>query len=119
MVWIAFVVGFSRIFVSLYFTCISLGLNKTVPVSQRATMNGIQVMGGSVARALGPIFAGWLTTLTLKSFSTMQASILIFSTIAVIGWAVTSRVWMVRRYALEDDEPGVEIISKAPSTNSL
>ena len=99
--FLALVMGGCKVFHSLFFTCISLGINKTVPASQRATMNGIQLMGGSVARACGPIVAG---TLTSFAFSAPQlgsmGSLVVFIIICLIGWIVTCRVWAVRQHAI-------------------
>lgn len=90
--FLAVVMGMCKIFHSLSFICISLGINKTVPVSQRATMNGIQLMGGSLARACGPIVAGTLTSLMFSStqFGSMSSWI-VFSIVAILGWLVSCR----------------------------
>ena len=97
-IFLALVMGGCKVFHSLFFTCISLGINKTVPASQRATMNGIQLMGGSLARAFGPIVAG---TLTSFAFSAPQlgsmGSVVVFIIIGLIGWIVTCRVWAARQ----------------------
>jgi MFS family permease len=93
ILFLALVMGACKVFHSLFFTCISLGINKTVPASQRATMNGIQLMGGSLARAFGPIVAG---TLTSVAFSSSQlgsmGSLVVFAIVCIIGWVVTCRV---------------------------
>ena len=91
--FLALVMGACKVFHSLFFTCISLGINKTVPPSQRATMNGIQLMGGSLARACGPIVAGTLATAAFSSprFGSM-GSFVVFAFVCMIGWIVTCRI---------------------------
>ena len=100
-IFLALTIGVCKVFQSVFFTCISLGVNKTVPASQRATMNGIQLMGGSVARSCGPIVAGNLTSFAFSRFAS-TGSMLVFSTIALIAWIVTSRIWVLRQYAVAE-----------------
>jgi MFS family permease len=99
-IFLAVIMGVCKVFVSLYFTTISLPLNKSVPPSQRATMNGFQLMGGSLARACGPIVAGNLAGFCFSSPNLAHnGSIIVYSTIALVGWLVTSYVWTVMQYA--------------------
>lgn len=93
ILFLALVMGACKVFHSLFFTCISLGINKTVPASQRATMNGIQLMGGSLARAFGPIVAGTLTSIAFSSSQLgSMGSLVVFAIICIIGWVVTCGV---------------------------
>jgi MFS family permease len=87
------VMGICKVFHSLFFTCMSLAMNKTVPLSQRATMNGIQLMVGSLARAFGPIFAGAMTTISFSSkLPDLWGCIPVFLVVGTIGWLITFRM---------------------------
>ena len=61
--FLALVMGACKVFHPLLFTCISLGINKTVPTSQRATMNDIQFNW----RESGTSVAGTLATAAFSS----------------------------------------------------
>jgi MFS family permease len=91
--FLAFVMGICKVFHSLFFTCMSLAMNKTVPLSQRARMNGIQLMVGSFARAFGPILAGAMATVSFSSkLPELWGCIPVFLVVAVIGWLITFRM---------------------------
>ena len=86
--FLALLMGVAKIFTCLFFAGITIATNRTVPASLRATMNGLSMVGGSVSKGLGPIFAGLLVTL---SFSVpnkeiaQYGSLFIWSTIGVMG----------------------------------
>jgi len=51
----------TKSFSSIMFSTITVATNRTVDtIDQRATLNGIASLGGSVAKACGPVFAGTL-----------------------------------------------------------
>ena len=52
---------------SVYAGCNTIGANRTVESSQRATMNGLNSLGTSIARGSGPIFAGLLVAFSMTS----------------------------------------------------
>jgi len=81
-----------RIFRMIFQSCITIATNTTVPVTQRATMNGLSMLGGSVSKGLGPAFAGWLVSFSLSSGvvdPTMWGSTLIFGCIGGLGVAIS------------------------------
>merc|ERR1711959_698253 len=49
-----------RTFSSVVFSTITMTTNRTVPAHHRATMNGLSMLGGSLAKACGPLFGGIL-----------------------------------------------------------
>ena len=62
-------------------------------------MNGILLIGTSVTKGMGPIFAGFLVSISFSSKSLWippeQGSILIFGTIAIMGLLTTRlAVWL-------------------------
>jgi len=92
--WLSLLIGIGKVFTSVYFISLAIALNKTVPTSQRGTMNGIAVFGGSLARGLGPVFAGWLSTVAYSDvmFPAQYGSILVYSSTCFFGILVTWRV---------------------------
>jgi MFS family permease len=78
-----------RVFGLVFFSSVSVTMNRTVPRSHRATMNGLSVLGGSVAKGLGPIFAGFLVSGSVALWGSL-GGLLIFGTIGLIGCAVAA-----------------------------
>lgn len=60
-------------------------------------MNGLMVLGGSIAKGLGPTFAGILSTQSVLCLQ-QYASILMFGVIAILSLAVAMAVF----YLLND-----------------
>lgn len=58
--FLSFLQGIAMISGSVYLGCNTIGANRTVDSSTRATMNGLSSLGTSTGRGLGPIFAGFL-----------------------------------------------------------
>ena len=50
--------GLQRIFASCHFGTVTLLCNESVISSHRGTMNGLSALGGSIAKAIAPAFAG-------------------------------------------------------------
>ena len=86
--FLAILLAFHRGFALVFFSSISVAMNRTVSASNRGTMNGLAMLGGSVTKALGPAFAGLLTTLS-ASWLGRYASLLIFGTVGVLGIIVS------------------------------
>ena len=62
-------------FSSVAFSTITMATNKTVDtIDQRATLNGIASLGGSFAKACGPVFAGTLFSFLAGSASASSTS---------------------------------------------
>jgi hypothetical protein len=101
------VMAVCKLFGMLYFASLALAINKTVPKSQRGTMNGLVVTGASMVRSVAPTFAGTLTTISFSSmiFPSKYGSLLMFGTLSILGAFVTLRV---RRLKLIRDG-GVEL----------
>jgi len=78
-----------KIFSCLFFTSIAIAANKTVPSSQRAKMNGLNMVGGSIAKGLGPTFAGALVAVSVTS-TPQYGSVIIFTVIALFGLVVVA-----------------------------
>ena len=57
-IFLGTVIGLARTFASMHFSSVSLLLNESVSSDHRGTMNGLSTLGGSVAKTIGPMFAG-------------------------------------------------------------
>jgi MFS family permease len=85
--FLALMLAIYRVFALVFFSSISVAVNRSVPSSERATMNGLSMLGGSVAKGLGPIFSGFLVTSSVAWFG-KYGSLLLFTTIGVLGCGV-------------------------------
>ena len=66
-IYLSLLLSFIRIFGLVFFSSIAIATNRTVIPSHRGTMNGLSMLGGSVAKGLGPIFAGLLVSSGISS----------------------------------------------------
>lgn len=86
--YLSLLLGLSKIMACMCFSSLAIATNKTVPHHLRAKMNGIAVLGSSVAKGLGPLFAGALVSFSFSSIGVIPASygsIIIFGTIGLLG----------------------------------
>ncbi|KAL3794746.1 hypothetical protein HJC23_012756 [Cyclotella cryptica] len=66
MMYIALLVGLTKIFQSAFFSGITMATNWTVPKEMRSSMNGFGGMGAGGAKALGPLLAGYWMSICLS-----------------------------------------------------
>jgi MFS family permease len=85
--FLAIMMAIYRIFGFVFFTSITVLTNRSVPSEQRATMNGLSMLGGSAAKALGPVFAGFLASQSVAWMGS-SASILMYGVVGMIGTLV-------------------------------
>lgn len=86
-IFLILLLGFTRVFLGIYFASSSLGANRTVNEEEISAMNALSMLGGSFAQAFGPIMAGWVTSFALTS-GIMDPEVgvfVVFTIIAVIG----------------------------------
>jgi MFS family permease len=95
--------GGSKIMTCMCFSSLAIATNKTAPSTQRARMNGIVLLGGSVAKGLGPIFAGLLVAASFSILPYPLGSIAIFGTIGVLGVVAFIAVRRLKHFS--DEEP--------------
>lgn len=106
-IFLTVVIGVAKIFTCLYFAVITITTNRTVPASLRATTNGLSMVGGSVAKGLGPIFAGVLVAFSFsvpKEDIARYGSIFIWSTISILGLLVYKDARSLERFRAQDDD---------------
>lgn len=56
-----------RGFTTVVFATVTITTNRTVPSWQRASLNGLAMLGGSIAKAAGPAFSGALYSWSVSS----------------------------------------------------
>jgi len=89
--FLSIILAINRIFGSIFFSSMSITLNKTVPATCRGKMNGLAVLGSSVFKALGPICAGLLFSFCVSSgvFHPVFGSFVVFGLILLYGVEIT------------------------------
>jgi MFS family permease len=100
--FLALCLAMYRVFALVFFGSISVAVNRSVPASERATMNGLSMLGGSIAKGLGPIFSGFLVTSSVAWFG-KYGSLMIFTTIGLLGCGVMMTAFIFLQD--EDDTP--------------
>ena len=95
---------------------LTVALNRTVLPSHRGAMNGLVAMGGSVARAIGPIFSGALITACLStSFIPPRiGAFMLFVVIGTLGSIVASLTYCI--LIDEDKDEDVEVENNITGT---
>lgn len=93
------VLGTVRIFAGVFFATSSLGANKSVGPEEIAAVSRTSVLGGSIAQALGPLGAGFLTSYALSSgeFAPGVAIYITFSAVFVCGSTLAVFTWIQLR----------------------
>lgn len=120
-IFLALMMAQYRIFGFVFFTSITVLTNRSVPSGQRATMNGLSMLGGSAAKALGPIFAGFLASQSVEWIGS-AASIFMYGVVGVIGIMVALSTYTMlnqedldRQTPFADDDDCVEDNNKVSS----
>jgi MFS family permease len=109
--FLGIVMALHQAFGLAFHTNIAVLTNRTVPPSQRATMNGISQVGGSISKGLGPTFAGGLVSLSVFLFG-KSGSVLIFGTIGLMCAAVAIPTFTLMRedsFESIDQESEIEL----------
>lgn len=86
-VFLTALMAVTTIFNSVFYAGVTIGTNRTVDATQRATLNGLSSLGSSVGRGLGPVFAGALVTFSMSSgvFPARFGSVVVYSAITACG----------------------------------
>jgi MFS family permease len=93
-----------RVSGNVFFSSVSMAINRTVSARQRGTVNGLSVLGGSLAKGLGPAFSGILVATSVSSgFVSPHAGVtVIFSTLGTIAIGVA---YSANKYLKEEEKP--------------
>jgi MFS family permease len=88
LVLLVALMAMSKNFSCVFFSSISISINKTVEANQRAALNGLATLGASVAKGAGPILAGCLVAFSFKWVEEGYQGAAIFSCIGLLGMFV-------------------------------
>ena len=105
-----------RSFSSVVFSTITIATNRTVPGHQRASMNGLSMLGGSFAKAFGPIFGGILFSTSVNNMTPPFGSVIVYSTIAFLGVCLGVQSYFLQEYDGRENESAK--VAEDESTNS-
>jgi len=98
LVFLSALYAIIRSFSSVVFSTITMATNRTVPDNQRATMNGLSMLGGSLTKALGPLFGGILFSTSVNNVTAPFGSVVVWSTIAFLGVCLALQAYFLREY---------------------
>lgn len=93
-----------RAFSTLVFSTVTMATNRTVPTNQQATLNGLSMLGGSFAKALGPLFGGVLFSASVGKFTPPYGSVVVYGTTAILGIFLSVLVYFLREYDQDEKE---------------
>lgn len=103
-IFLAATMAMNQLFSLIFFSHISIALNRMADASQRATINGIATLGGAAAKALGPISAGLLISFSTATFG-RAASLFTFGILGCIALAIAAVTWThIKETPVEDSE---------------
>jgi len=98
LLFVSALYGCIRSFSSVVFSVITMTLNRTVPENQRASMNGLAMLGGSFTKALGPLFGGILFSTSVNNVTPPFGSVVVYSTISLLGIGLCVQTYFLREY---------------------
>jgi MFS family permease len=95
--YLSILLALYRVFALVFFSSITIATNRTVVPSHRGSMNGLSMLGGSFAKGLGPIFAGFLVAFSVSSgvFTPHVGAIVVFAVIGLLGGATVVMTFLL------------------------
>jgi len=102
MAFVSIVYAILRACASITIATINMTTNRTVPSHQRASLNGLATMGGSVVKAAGPIFAGFFFSESVQYITPPFGSVFVWSTISCMGIGFLIQTMMLTDLVDED-----------------
>jgi MFS family permease len=104
LVFLSVVYAVIRTFSSVVFSTITMTTNRTVPKHQRASMNGLSMLGGSLAKAIGPLFGGMLFSTSVNHVTPPIGSVVVYSIVALLGICLAVQAYFLREYDEQENE---------------
>jgi len=100
-VYLGILNGILSVFFSNWNAALSITQNRLVHPQSRARVNGLAAVGTSMARGIGPLFAGVLVTFSysVTIVPVQYSSLIIFTVVSALGW-----IAFVINSKLEDDD---------------
>jgi len=87
-----------RVFVAVAISSITMTTNRTVPSHQRGTLNGLSMLGGSLAKALGPLFGGILFSTCVNHMTPPFGSVAVYGIMTVLGICLCVYAYFLQEY---------------------
>lgn len=102
----------ARSFSSVTFSTITMTTNRTVPAHHRATMNGLSMLGGSLAKGIGPAFAGILFSTSVGRVTPPYGSVVVYGVISLLGLGLFWLTVCLPEHNEEEDEKANKSFAK-------
>lgn len=83
------ILALNKAFLLVFFANISVAINRSAPAQFRASLNGLSVVGGSLAKGLGPTFAGFIVTFSVSLLREF-GSLLMFGSLCLVALLVAA-----------------------------
>ena len=109
LIFLSVVYAVVRAFASVTFSTLTMTTNRTVIPAHRATMNGLSMLGGSLAKGAGPAFTGILFSTSVDNITPPYGSVVVYSTISLLGLGL-----FVQSLLLSEHETMLDKESAAP-----
>merc|ERR1711976_652158 len=93
LIFLSAIYAIIRAFSSVTFSTLTMTTSKTVPAHHRATMNGFSMLGGSLAKAAGPTFAGILFSSSVGHVVPPFGSLVAYMLISILGVCLVMKAW--------------------------
>merc|ERR1719203_40058 len=103
---LSLILGMKNIGGNIAMSGVTICNNRTVAAEHRATMNGLSMLGGSVAKAIGPVFAGFLVSFLLGGglFDPNVGIVVLFTVVGLVGFYCVYYVSVILGKYHKDDE---------------
>lgn len=87
-----------QVFSVLVISTLTMTTNRTVPPHHRGTMQGLSMVGGSIAKAAGPAFSGIFFSSSVRYFIPPTGSIVVFGLFSFLGICVALKMGRLQIY---------------------
>lgn len=107
--FLSIILAIYRVFSLSFFSSMAVAMNRTVLPSHRGTMNGLSTVGGSIAKGLGPIFAGVLVAFSFSSgvFAPHVGAVFMWVVMSGLGCVATVAAFLLLHD--DDEEDAIEL----------
>ena len=115
--YLAVVLSLFKLLTLVVTTGLTIACNHSVSPNERARLNGLSVLGGSIMKGCGPAMAGILATKSVQ-YVHHNGSVLMFGTIGILNLLVAMLIFccMVSTFQ-DDDHDSIKLQHGTPFTN--
>ena len=104
LILVSIVYTIARACSSIAFSTLTPTTNRTVPAHQRAAMNGLSMLGGSLGKAAGPAFAGLLFSESVGRVVPPLGSVVVWMIIACLGLVFFVQTLLLPEHVVDDQK---------------